>query len=303
MGAKKEIVVDTLTLRFVGEDDNGVPLHELRAAHVAEVLQGIVSFESDFTNEELTLDGEKLSSELLVRPAKEGSFLLEIVRVLNDHAELITVGLTVTGVPSIASLIKWSTKSFRADVRDIDHLANGRVKVIWQDDTVDEIPIATWEQLNKQKRRRKRVLRQIMAPLSEARVTSLQVVDLPAEQVLSSLDIDDIGFVLHRNDYDAVRPDNELEEYQDIFEVEAQMSAIDFDNPTKWRVRTRDKSRSARVEDQGFLSQIANGLAIRKSDIFRLRIREDVTKKNGRTKTVWTVLKVESYRRSSSDDQ
>lgn len=41
-------VVDTLTLRFTGEDENGVAIHELRAAHVAEVLQGLVGLTSDF---------------------------------------------------------------------------------------------------------------------------------------------------------------------------------------------------------------------------------------------------------------
>ena len=41
-------VVDTLTLRFTGDDENGSTLHELRAAHVAEVLQGLVGIASDF---------------------------------------------------------------------------------------------------------------------------------------------------------------------------------------------------------------------------------------------------------------
>ena len=80
------------------------------------------------------------------------------------------------------------------------------------------------------------------------------------------------------------------------------MSAIDFDNPTRWRVKTKATTRAATVEDENFLGRVANGLAIRKSDIFRLRVREDTVEKNGRTRRTWTVLGVESYRRAAHDD-
>jgi len=80
------------------------------------------------------------------------------------------------------------------------------------------------------------------------------------------------------------------------------MSAIDFDNPTRWRVKTKDATRAATVEDGDFLGRVANGLAIRKSDIFKLRVREDTVEKNGRTRRTWTVLEVESYRRAAHDD-
>lgn len=76
---------------------------------------------------------------------------------------------------------------------------------------------------------------------------------------------------------------------------------IDFDNPTRWRVKTGGRSRAATVEDQEFLGRVANGLAIRKSDIFRLSVREDTVEKNGRTKRTWTVLKVEGHRRAADD--
>lgn len=139
-----------------------------------------------------------------------------------------------------------------------------------------------------------------MAPLSDVKITSIEVVDMPAEQFMPIAEkIEEVGFVLNRDDYDLVQPEDDIEEFQDIFEVEAQMSAIDFDDPTKWRVKTRDRSRSVRVEDPLFLNQVANGLAIRNSDIFRLKIREDVTIKNGRSSTIWTVLEVKNYSNSS----
>lgn len=301
MGEPAGTIVETLTLRFIGEYDRGLPIHELRAAHVAEVLQGIVGLSSDFTKSDTFFEDEHFSTELYVKPAKEGSFLLEIVRVLNENAGTISTVVGVTGGPTLATVIFWATKSFRAEVKDFDYLPNGMVKVIWQDDTVDEVPVRAWDELNKKKRRRKRFLRQIMAPLSDVKISSIEVVDMPAEQFMPIAEkIEEVGFVLNRDDYDLVQPEDDIEEFQDIFEVEAQMSAIDFDDPTKWRVKTRDRSRSVRVEDPLFLNQVANGLAIRNSDIFRLKIREDVTIKNGRSSTIWTVLEVKSYRNSSS---
>lgn len=81
------------------------------------------------------------------------------------------------------------------------------------------------------------------------------------------------------------------------------MSAIDFDDPTKWRIRTIDSTRAVRVEDSSFLSQVASGLAIRKSDIFKLKVREDSVEKNGKTRRTWTVLKVQSYRKAHNSDE
>jgi len=184
-------------------------------------------------------------------------------------------------------------------VSDFEYLENGNVKVSWQDNTVQEVPLPAWQELQKRDRRRKKQLRQIMAPLSDARVSSVEVRSPPAAEVEAGEDAE--AFTLTRPDYDAVRPDDEINERQDIFETEAQMSAIDFDNPTRWRVKTTEETRAATVEDGDFLGRVANGLAIRKSDIFRLRVREDTVEKNGRTRRTWTVLEVESYRRAAHD--
>lgn len=289
-------VVDSLTLRFVGEEKDGTALHELRAAHVAEVLQGIVGLSSDFAKAGAFGDGPA-RAEVLVRPPQQGSFVIEVVTVLAEHPAVPAV----MGVPTLGSVLWWATRSARADVSDFEHLENGRVKVSWQDNTVDEIPLAAWEELNKRRRRRKRQLRQIMAPLSDPRVATVEVHNPPAAQIEAPEDAPE-GFTLTRPDYDAVRPADEITEHDDVFDIEAQMSAIDFDNPKRWRVKTAGASRAATVEDEGFLGRVANGLAIRKNDIFRLRVREDTVEKNGRTRRKWTVLRVESYRRPHGDD-
>lgn len=212
-----------------------------------------------------------------------------------------------TGIPTLGKAIFWATRSARAAPRDIEHLDNGNVKIFWQDDTVDEVPRAAWDELQKRDKRRKKQLRQILAPLSDERVSSVEV-ENPQPTQGNESDTDGDGaegtsFTLARPDYDAVRPEeDEVVEKQDFFETEAQMPAVDFDNPGKWRVRTSQETRAATVEDGKFLGRVARGLAIRNSDIFRLKFRRNTVEKNGRTTTTWTVVRVESYRRSLNDD-
>ena len=140
-----------------------------------------------------------------------------------------------------------------------------------------------------------------MAPLSDKRVDELEVTD--QDPPAGDNPPTPTTFTLTRPDYDAVKPDDEVDTKQNIFDVEAQMSAIDFDNREKWRVKVKGgRPRSATVQDEEFLGRVASGLALRQSDIFRLRVREDITEQNGRTTTKWTVLKVESFRRAAHDD-
>jgi hypothetical protein len=292
-------IVDSLTLRFDGKEADGSDLHELRASHVAEVLQGLVALTDDFDKAGVFDADGPAESEILVRPAREGSFLIEVIRVANEVIVANAPLGTVLGVPTLGMLLKWATKSARADVKSFDRdKETGLVKILWQDDTMDEVPVAAWEELNKRKRRRKKQLREIMAPLSDSRVKSLDVALTPA---VTGTDEPDV-LVLKRSDYDAVKPGDELEEKKKTFDVEAQMSAIDFDNSKKWKVKTKDETRGAVMDDKEFLARVAGGLAIRKDDIFKLKVRADSKTKNGNTRTTWTVEKVVTHRRAASDN-
>lgn len=296
-------VVDSLTLRFDGEETDGSALHELRAAHVAEVLMGLVGLTDDFDKAGVFDADGTVGSEVLVRPAQEGSFLIEVIRVVNEfvtaNGPVIGAAATVTGAPTIGMILKWATRSVRADVKSIERdKENGLVKIFWQDDTMDEVPVAAWEELNKRKRRRKKQLRQIMTPLSDPRVTSLDVSLTPVDHGSDEPDV----LVLRRSDYDLVRPEDEVEEKDKTFDVEGQMSAIDFDNSKKWKVKTKDETRGAVMDDKEFLARVAGGLAIRKDDIFNLKVRADTKTKNGRTRTTWTVVQVVTHRRAASDN-
>lgn len=299
IGEGEDGVVDSLTLRFVGEEEDGSELHELRAAHVAEVLQGLVGIAGDFTRAG-AFGPEALGTEVLVKPAREGSFIIEVVRYAQDNAALAAAAAAGAGMPSLGKIIFWATKSARAEVEQFDHLPNGNVKVVWQDSTAEEVPLDAWNELQKRQPRRKKQLREIMAPLSDSRVTEVQVSDEDPE-VVEAAEVEP-AFVLTRPDLDAIQIEDEVEETSTIFETEAQMSAVDFDNADKWRVRTKEANRSATVEDTEFLNRISAGLPIRKSDIFNLKIREDLVVKNGRSNRTWTVLEVISFRRGAHDD-
>ncbi|WP_064257771.1 hypothetical protein [Rhodococcus sp. HS-D2] len=289
-------VLDSVTLRFDGDEKSGTDLHELRAADVAQVLQGLASFVSDFDKAGAFHDEGPADSVMLVRPPQEGSFIIEAIRMAGENWEGVAA---VTGLPSVATLINLATKSMRAEVQDFEHLENGNVKIMWQDDTVQEVSRPVWEELNKRKHRRKKQLREIMAPLGDDRVSTLDVSGAPSSEDEETPPSDE--FVLTRADFDSVAPTDEVEESEETFEVDGQMQAIDFGDPTRWKVRAAGQTRKATVDDADFLRRVAEGLAISSSDIFRLRIRADKIVKNGRARTTWTVLKVENHRRRAGD--
>lgn len=289
-------VLDSVTLRFDGDEKSGADLHELRAADVAQVLQGLAGFVSDFDKAGAFHDEGPADSVMLVRPPQEGSFIIEAIRMAGENWEGV---VAVTGIPSVATLINLATKSMRAEVQDFEHLENGNVKIMWQDDTVQEVSRPVWEELNKRKHRRKKQLREIMAPLGDDRVSTLDVSGAPSSEDEATPPSDE--FVLTRADYDSVAPTDEVEESEETFEVDAQMQAIDFGDPTRWKVRAAGQTRKATVDDADFLRRVAEGLAISSSDIFQLRIRADKIVKNGRGRTTWTVLKVENHRRRAGD--
>lgn len=232
--------------------------------------------------------------------ARDGvdEFVRVVSEAVSNNAPTI---IAATGIPTLSQVIWWATKSARADVSDYEYQDNGRVKIKWQDNTVDEVPHEVWKELQVRSPRRKKHLRQILAPLGDSRVSAVTVATSQEDDSAPTAEEPPKSFVLEKPDYDAVAPTDEIEETFSIFETEAQMSAIDFDDPEKWRVKTKTRTRGAHVEDSAFLAKVANGLAIRKSDIFRLRIREDKTKKNGRSTSTWTVLRVETHRRASGE--
>lgn len=271
-----------ITLRFDGENPDGTPLHELKADHVSDVLEGLSELVNDLEKAGAFHDKGPDALELYVRPVKQGSFVIEVVEVLDTYAG----HATTWGLPSVGGAIWAATRIFRDQLTDFEYLDNGNVKINWRDGSVNEVSVPVWEELNKRTRKRKKQLRKIMRPLEDPRVTVLEATDRENSG-------DQEQFSLTKADYVSVKPSEEIEESYDIFEITGSLSAIDFDDPDRWKVNTNIAKRVATVEDEDFLEEVANGLPLSSGQEYLLRIREDKVTKNGRTTKKWTILKIQ----------
>lgn len=279
-------VLEVLTLRFDGENKDGAPLHELKAEHVADVLEGLTELAQDFEKAgAFHMEGIE-ESELLVRPAKEGSFIMEVIRVAQENPEATKETLTFLGLPSLGSIIWWAKKKFTVGVENFEELENSNYKVYWTDGTASELSALTWNELQKRQPARRRQLRKIMAPLEDGRVKDAEVT---AASNASTVETE--SFELDKNDFQAVKPLDEETTKSTTFKVDARMATVDFEKE-KWKVKTQDKTKSAIIEDEYFLKKVKEGLPISSEDLFTLTVREDKITKEEKTRTTWTVLNV-----------
>lgn len=288
----------SLQLRFLDDESR---LRSINAAQMAEVLQGLVSLTSDLARGGAF--GEGPAPELRVEPPKEGSFILEVF--LNwfsalDGSSQVTFVLGSGGI--LGQALNVGTKSARAEVSGVERLENDKVLLTFNDNTVAEVPEAVWVTLNRAKRKTKANLRKIMAPLgddADALEISAPETDVEGGAAQAALEVR-----VDKDDYFAVaHEDEDVVEHVEFFEVEGQLTSIDFDSAEKWRVSTTRGRRSATVEDSAFLDRINKGLALHKDDIFWLKIREEREEKNGRMgPRKWFIEHVEWRRRGGSDD-
>ena len=281
-----------ITLRFTGHNGDGADLHELRAEHVSDVLEGISELAQDFDKAGAFHNSGPTSRDLFVRPAKEGSFIIELIQLIAEHPAETAAAV---GVPSLGQITWTAIQMFKDQVTDFDHLENGNVKINWRDGSVSEVTPAVWEELNKRTRRRKKQLRKIMRPIEDARVSELQLgstTDTPEQPPV----------ILTKDDYRSVAPDDNEEEEFEIFETTGQLSAIDFDDPDRWKIKTPFATRVATVEDENFLTQVSKGLYLNSTDSFAIKVREDRVTKNGRTTKKWTILKIQKEDEPHGDE-
>lgn len=281
-----------LTLRFSGENNDDTDLHELRAEHLSDVLEGISELTQDFDKAGAFHNSGPSPRDLFVRPAKEGSFIIELVQVIVDSPTAQAAAqnpeelAAVLGFPSVGQIVWSAVRMFKDQVKDFEYLENGQVKVYWKDDTSSELSPEVWEELNKRTRRRKKQLRKIMRPMEDSRVEKLDLTSTADSSVEPQVSLD-------KQDYRAVAPSEDEEETYDIFETKGHLSTIDFDDPDRWRIKTPFATRVATVEDEGFLQKVSKGLYLNATDTFQLKIREDRITKNGRTTKKWTILKIQ----------
>jgi hypothetical protein len=284
-------------LRF---SDEGNTLTDINAAEFAEVLQGLVEFTSDMYKTGMFGDG--LVPTVRVRPPVEGSFIIEAIiqYASTNPIETITGAMSAGG--GIVMALNVAVKKLRGfEPADIEHLDNGNVKVIWANGGVDEIPDAAWKDLNAEKRKTRKTLRKIMAPLGDD-VAQLEVRTGSVEDSTEDLLQAAPAVVMGLPDYSAAATEvNEESETVSNFEAEAQLRSIDFRPGEKWHIQTLHGTRQATMEDEDFLLQLDRGMALHKNDIFNVMIRETKTTKNGRTTKAWSLTQVTLKRRGDDD--
>lgn len=281
-----------IQLRY--EDSDG-ELRELNAAELAAALQGLVEFVSEAAKAGAL--GDAPPPNVMVRPLREGSFILQAVLQWAQENPEVAAGIGTSVAGNVVVAVKVGLRKLRGEVTDFEYLDNGNVKLRWADNTAQEVPAAAWKLLDQRRRRTKSALAKILAPMA-SQVDTLTLTS-------SASDGNDEGETVEvagRDDYRAaIAPEPEEELPVETFEVEGTLRRIDFQPKAKWRVATNRGTKSATVEDEDFLRRVDEGLPLKKTDIFRFRIREETVQKARRT-TRWVIEEVLGHRPGSTDD-
>lgn len=302
---REEIGDGVVQLRFVDEADN---VTDISATDLAEVLEGLVQFTSELAKSGEFGDGP--APRIRIRAPKEGSFVLEAIVWVQENP-IATTGLAAFTGAAAAAAGKSVVDAIGAGIRslrgqrpvDFDYLENGDVKVKWPDNSVSQVRRETWEKLQQMKRPTRSALSKLLTPLNTDADT-LEVrdasVDATTDEILST----PAEAVAIRTDYlTAIQEAEETYENERIFETEAVLRTIDFDNTAKWRVKTtHEGTRTATIEDVQFLRGLDRGDAIHKNDIFWLKVKENTIKEPGKNaRTEWAVIEVRRTRRGDTD--
>lgn len=309
---REEIEDGVVQLRFADDDNN---IHDISASDLAEVLEGLVEFSSELAKSGEFGDGA--APRIRVRAPKEGSFIIEAVVWMQENP-IGAAGLTVAGAATIAAGKSFGTAAGKAmadalgagirNLRgqkpvDFDYLENGDVKVKWPDDSVSQVRRETWEKLQAMKRPTRKALSKILAPLNTD-ADKLEIRDAAVDETTEQILETPAEAVAIRTDYlTAIQEAEETYENERIFETEAILGTIDFDNTAKWRVKTtKEGTRTATIEDVQFLRGLDRGDAIHKNDIFWLKVKETTIKEPGKNvRTEWAVIEVRRTRRGDTD--
>ncbi|NJI61168.1 hypothetical protein HCX50_17210 [Microbacterium oxydans] len=302
---RDEIEDGVVQLRFADDGDN---VRDISAADLAEVLEGLVEFTRELSKSGEFGDGA--APRIRIRAPKEGSFILEAIVWLQENP-IAAAGLvaasgavgTAAG-KSVADAIGAGIRSLRGQQPvDFDYLENGDVKVKWPDNSATQVRRETWDKLQEMKRPTRRALSKIMTPLNTD-ADKLEVRDASLGATTDEILSTPADAVAIRTDYlTAIQVHEETYENERIFETEAILATIDFDNSAKWRVKTtREGTRTATIEDVQFLRGLDRGDAIHKNDIFWLKVKETTIKEPGKNvRTEWAVIEVRRTRRGDTD--
>lgn len=294
---------DLLQLRFMNDEQT---LLMLNAAELAECLQGLTELTGIMARQG-SFDSVT-APELMVRPLKEGSFLVEVQLLVQEPA--IVAGAISGGTwavvrqaPVLVETIGAFLKLARTRVERAEPAAaEGHTQIFWQDGSMDEVSDEVWRELQNQKVSSKRALRKILAPLA-GKSETLEMRVGQTEQTSEEIEESEPEAIIDVADYkNVVAFPDEIEETFSIFDAEGQLITVDFNRSDKWKIKAEGETRTAIIEDRAFLRAVDTGLALRKDDIFSFKIREDRERKNGRTTRTWTIINVNAHKRGANDE-
>lgn len=309
---REEIEDGVVQLRFADDDNN---VNDISASDLAEVLEGLVEFSGELAKSGEFGDGA--APRIRIRAPKEGSFIIEALVWMGENP-IGAAGLGVAGTAVVAAgksfgnaAGKAVAEALGAGIRNLrgqkhvgfDYLENGDVKVAWEDGSVSQVRRETWEKLQQMKRPTRRALSKILTPLNTD-ADKLEIRDASVNDTTEEILQTPADAVAVRADYlnAIVEPEEEYENER-IFDTEATLGAIDFDNTAKWRVKTtHEGTRTATIEDVQFLQGLDRGDAIHKNDIFWLKVKETTIKERGKNvRTEWAVIEVSRTKRGDTD--
>lgn len=310
-----------------------IPLVEenpfMSAAALAECLTGL----NELTGimQKSGLFDSVASPDVMIRPVREGSFLLDVSLLVNEVSDPLAIEAAMSGAEAMVKELSdpvaiaagaiglvQLAKNGQALVETMNVLINRANNAVidieesnteftivrWADGTVDQIAAPIWREFSSSSTRTKRSLKKILNALGSNQ-DRLEVRLGNANQTSEEIEAGPVAIIVDRETYRHVAtiPD-EIEESEDYFETEATAEIIDFTGENKWRITTSSKeTRSVSLEDYAFLQKVNEGLTIGKSDIFNFKIKENKTVKNGRTTRNWTIVEVISHRRGIDEDE
>jgi hypothetical protein len=301
---------DMIQLRF--GDERG-DYTDMNARDLAEVLQGLTTLVSDA--QQAGVFGDAPPPEVRVLPIREGSVTIQaVVQWAVDNPELIewakevardatSGGLLLGAGWVMKGVIGTALKRLRSRPEKVERLDNGNYLIQWPGGAPEEVSPEVWDLVNKPSRRTRKAMAQLQAPMSED-ATFMEVRAGEREADPKALLKTPTDVVADKRDYYAAADSKVEENVVKVVhdDIEAQLRAINFSDPSKWQVAALGRTRKATIDDAEFLSTVERGVQYGKNDIFRVTLVETTTVREGqRNKIDWTLTKVVRTRRGADD--
>ncbi|WP_159794528.1 hypothetical protein [Puerhibacterium puerhi] len=292
---------DMIQLRFGDEQGE---YHDINARDLAEVLQGLTTLVSDSAKAGVFGDGPP--PEVRVRPIKEGSVTVEaVLQWAVDNPTWSVPGATaILGGAGYAvkAVIGTAIKRLRKKPESVERLDTGNYLITWPGEGPEEVSEEVWKLINTPSRRTRKAMAQLQAPMSEdASFMEVRVADRDADSRAVLATPTDVR-AEKRDYYAAAATEPEKEPNKDVHpDIEAQLKAINFSDPTQWQVAALGRTKKATIADEEFLASVERGTQYGKNDIFRVTLVEETFEREGRNKIDWTLTKVVRTRRGAND--